>query len=83
VKRFVSLQFLNFIQSVGLLARGMSPSQGRYVTQTDIHASSGIRTHDLSVRAGEDIRTPVLCIRMWCEGVAGNLVSVGRTFRAR
>jgi hypothetical protein len=33
VKRFVSLQFLNLRQSVGLLGRGISPSQGRYLTQ--------------------------------------------------
>jgi hypothetical protein len=31
VKRFVSLQFLNLIQSVGLLGWGISPSQGRYL----------------------------------------------------
>jgi hypothetical protein len=58
VKRFVSLQFLNLKQSVGLLGRGISPSQGRYLhtnTQTDIHASCGIRTHDSSVWAGEEI----------------------------
>jgi hypothetical protein len=30
VKRFVSLLFLNLRQSVGLLGRGISPSQGRY-----------------------------------------------------
>jgi hypothetical protein len=34
VKRFVSLQFLNLRQLVGLLGRGISPSQGRYLTQT-------------------------------------------------
>jgi hypothetical protein len=34
MKRFVSLQFLNLRQSVGLLRRGISPSQGRYLTQT-------------------------------------------------
>jgi hypothetical protein len=34
VKRFVSLQFLNLIHSVGLLGRVISPSQGRYLTQT-------------------------------------------------
>jgi hypothetical protein len=34
VYRFVSLQFLNLIQSVGLLGRGISPSQGRYLTPT-------------------------------------------------
>jgi hypothetical protein len=56
--------FLIYTQSVGLLGRVMNPSQGRYLhteqhknrinAQTDIHASSGIRTHDPSVRAGED-----------------------------
>jgi hypothetical protein len=34
VKRFVSLQFLNLGHSVGLLGRVISPSQGRYLTQT-------------------------------------------------
>jgi hypothetical protein len=42
---------------------GISPSQGIYLQteqhkhriNTDIHALSGIRTHDPSVRAGEDI----------------------------
>jgi hypothetical protein len=66
VKRFVSLPFLNFGQSVGLLGLGISPSQGRYLhrttqteqTQTNIHASSGIRSHDPSVRASEDISRP-------------------------
>jgi hypothetical protein len=38
VKRFVSLQFLNLRHSVGLLGRVISPSQGRYLTQTqNIH----------------------------------------------
>jgi hypothetical protein len=52
------------IQSVGLLGRGISPLQGRYLHteqhrhrinahNTDIHVLSGIRTHDLSVRASE------------------------------
>jgi hypothetical protein len=54
MKRFVSLQFLCLKHSVGLLGRMMGPSQGRYLTQTDIHASSGIRNHSLSVRMGED-----------------------------
>jgi hypothetical protein len=53
VKRFVSLQFLNLRQLVVLLERGISPSQCRYLTQTDLHALSGSRTHDPSVRAGE------------------------------
>jgi hypothetical protein len=34
VKRFVSLHFLNLRQSVGPLGQVMSPSQGRYLTQT-------------------------------------------------
>jgi hypothetical protein len=34
VKRFVSLQFLNLRESVGLLGRTITPSQGRYLTQT-------------------------------------------------
>jgi hypothetical protein len=58
--RFFS--FLIYTQSVGLFGRGISPSQGRNlhtkqhkhrINTQDIHASSGIRTHDLSVRAGE------------------------------
>jgi hypothetical protein len=53
-----------FTKSVGLLGRVISPSQGRYPhteqhkhrinAHTDIHALSGIRTHDPSVRASED-----------------------------
>jgi hypothetical protein len=34
VKRFVSLQFLNLRQSVGLLGWGISPKQGRYLHRT-------------------------------------------------
>jgi hypothetical protein len=34
MKRFLSLQFLNLRHSVGLLIRVISPSQGRYLTQT-------------------------------------------------
>jgi hypothetical protein len=63
VTRFVSFQFLNLRQSVGLPGRGISPSQGRYLhkttqtqkRQTNIHALSGIRTHYPSVRAGDNI----------------------------
>jgi hypothetical protein len=54
----------SFTQWVGFLGRGISPSQGRYLythdntnteqTHTDIHDSSGVRTHDASVWAGED-----------------------------
>jgi hypothetical protein len=53
-----------FTQTVGLLGRVISPSQGSYLhtgqhrhrinAHTDIHALSGIRTHDPSVRASED-----------------------------
>jgi hypothetical protein len=60
--RFFS--FLIHTQSVGLLGRGISPSQGRYLhteehkhrkkTHTDIHTLSGIRTYDPSVPAFED-----------------------------
>jgi hypothetical protein len=56
----------SYTQSVGLLERGVSPSQGRYLystTQTqnnaDIRAWSGIRTQDPSVGPGENI----LCLR--------------------
>jgi hypothetical protein len=55
----------SYTQSVGLLGRGISPSQDLYLHteqhkhrinahNTDIHASSEIRTHDPSVRASED-----------------------------
>jgi hypothetical protein len=48
------LQFRNlFTQTVGLLGRVISPSQGRHL-HTGIHALSGIRTHDPSVRESED-----------------------------
>jgi hypothetical protein len=59
--RFFS--FLIFLtQSLGLLERGISPSKGRYL-HTDIHASSGIRTHDPSVWAGEDcLRVCDICL---------------------
>jgi hypothetical protein len=59
------LYFRNlFTQSVGLLGRGISMSQGLYLqtgqhkhrinAHTDIHASSGIEDHDPSFRASED-----------------------------
>jgi hypothetical protein len=53
----------SYMQSVGLLRRGISPSQGRYlqteqhkhrINATDIRSLSGIRTHDPSIEAGED-----------------------------
>jgi hypothetical protein len=64
----------NFSQMVGLLGRVISPSRGRYLntgqhkhklTHTDIHASSGIRTHDPSVLASED--TSCLRLRGYCD----------------
>jgi hypothetical protein len=58
-----------FTESVGLLGRASSPSQDRYLhtgqdkhritAHTKIRALSGIRNHDPSVRAGEEIS----CIR--------------------
>jgi hypothetical protein len=55
---------MSFTQTVGLLGRVISPSQGQYLhagqhkhrinAHIDIHALSGIRTHDTSVRASED-----------------------------
>jgi hypothetical protein len=67
----------SFKQTVGLLGRGISPSQGRYLqirenkennrTHTYIHASCGIRTHDRSVRASEEsscLRGPIH-VQVW------------------
>jgi hypothetical protein len=59
------LQFRNiFTQTVGLIERAISPSQGHYLhtgqqkhrinAHTNIHVLSGIRNHDPSVRASED-----------------------------
>jgi hypothetical protein len=54
-----------FTQTVELLGRLISPSQGSYLhrvqhkhrinAHTAIHALSAIRTHELSVQASEDI----------------------------
>jgi hypothetical protein len=66
----------SFTQTVGLLGRGISPPQGRYLhteqhkhrkTHTDIHTLSLIQTHDLSVRADEDgscLRRRGHCVRL-------------------
>jgi hypothetical protein len=64
MKFSVSLQLLDLGQSVGLLGRVISLSQGLYLytitekphtTQTlNIHGQSGIRTHGPGVRASED-----------------------------
>jgi hypothetical protein len=55
---------ISFTQTTGLLGGVISPPQGRYLNtgqhkhrinaDTDINASSGIGTHDPSVRASED-----------------------------
>jgi hypothetical protein len=69
------IRFRNhFSQMVGLLGRVISPSQGRYLNKgqrkqnerihthtPNIHALSGIRTHNSSVRASEDSS----CLRLW------------------
>jgi hypothetical protein len=58
VKRFLSLQFLNFRQSVGLLGLVISPTQGRYLTQTQNKSKHLFPEWDSnprsSVRASED-----------------------------
>jgi hypothetical protein len=61
-------------QTVGLLGRVINPSQGRYLhtgqhkhrinAHTDVHALSGIRTHDPSVRASEDSQNIVCTIKL-------------------
>jgi hypothetical protein len=64
MKLSVSLQLLDLGQSVGLLGRVISSSQGLYLytntekrthnTYINIHVLSGIRTHGLGVHASED-----------------------------
>jgi hypothetical protein len=68
VKRFEVLQCLSLRQLVGLLGWGISPSQGRYLTQTDINALSGIRTHNHSFREGEE--SSCLKPRGHCDGLS-------------
>jgi hypothetical protein len=75
------IQFRNhFSQTVGLLGRVINPSQGLYLNTwqhkqnkrihtPNIHALSGIRTHDPSVRASEDsscLRQRGYCDRQIC-----------------
>jgi hypothetical protein len=65
-----------FTQSLGLLGRGISPWQGRYLhtqdntnteyTHTDNYAASGIRTRNPSVRAGEDGHPSITTNRRLC-----------------
>jgi hypothetical protein len=68
VKHFVSLQFLNPIHSRydsldGGSARRKAVTytgQHKHIINANIHALGGIRTHDPSVRAGEDNSCPWL-----------------------
>jgi hypothetical protein len=62
VLRFTSVSW-SFRQSVGLLGRVISPSQGLYlnagqhkhrINTLNIHTRSGIRIHDHSFRTSED-----------------------------
>jgi hypothetical protein len=75
----------SYTQSVRLLGRGNSPSQGLYLHtkqhkhrinahNTDVHALSGIRTHDPSVRASED--SSCLRQRDHCDRPAVRLESI-------
>jgi hypothetical protein len=73
----------NFSQTVGLLGRVISPSQSLYLNigqhkqnkrihTTNIHALSGIRTHDLSVRASENsscLKPGIDCTWLPCEAM--------------
>jgi hypothetical protein len=64
LRTLAAFQFLNLYTVGRTLWRAISPSQGRYLlteqhqhkvnAHTDIYITSGIRTHDPSVRAGED-----------------------------
>jgi hypothetical protein len=59
VKRFVSFQFLNPRTIARAPSTGDQPVEqdntNTQLTQTNMHALSGIRTHEPNVRAGEDI----------------------------
>jgi hypothetical protein len=50
VKRFVSLHFLNLRHSVGLLGRGISPTQGRYLHTEQHQQNKHTQTSMLRVR---------------------------------
>jgi hypothetical protein len=81
VKRFVSLQFLNLRRSVGFLGRVISPSQGRYLiqTQTDIHTSCRTQSHDPCVPESEDsscLRPRGHCDRPLCYYPKGKIKTV-------
>jgi hypothetical protein len=53
MKRFVSFQFLNPGSARREAATYTQDNKNTELTQPDIHALSGIRTHDPSVRASE------------------------------
>jgi hypothetical protein len=59
--------FLIYTQSVGLLGRGISPSQGRYL-RTEQHKHRMFRTHDPSVQVGGhcDRQWMVICLLNKC-----------------
>jgi hypothetical protein len=63
----------SYTQSVGLLDMVPAGHETSLPTQdnTDIHASSGMRTHDLSVWAGEDSS----CLEPRAATVIGNLIN--------
>jgi hypothetical protein len=82
VGTWLLFSFLIYTQSVGLLGREISPSQGLYLHaehqkqrinahNTDIHALSGIRTHDPSDRANED--SSCLRPRSHCDPLIQNI----------
>jgi hypothetical protein len=77
--------FLIIRQSVGLLGRGISTSQGRYLHKhrinADIHVWSAIRTHDLSVRTSED--SSCLRPRGPCDYPPANRTNVFRDFSSQ
>jgi hypothetical protein len=78
------LQFRNifFLQTVGLFGRVISPSQGRYLhtgqhkhkinAHINIHALSGIRSHDPSFRGSEDSSCLFFLFVRWDVGYCGH-----------
>jgi hypothetical protein len=80
------IQFRNhFSQTVGVLGRVISPSQGRYlnteqhkqnkcIRTPNIHGLSGIRTLDSSVRASED--SSCLRRRGYCDRPSHNYYAI-------
>jgi hypothetical protein len=78
-----------FTQTVGLLGRVISPSQGHYLhtgqhkhridVYTDIHALTGIRTHDPSVWANEDSSCLDTARPLWPAGTSPFLLNLCAT----